>query len=227
MLAQYQTGNMAGEENNEYAGCCLEAAVDACKKRKPAQSLKEFNKFLKLLEQHKVCAPEFLEPTPIDSQIGGATKDKLPTDVIPLNLYALATCWRQNRHADRADHAVQQVVQVITQDKHLSFLRQNIFQEGARYYSESEQFELADDLLSRQLSIVKLKGSKVLLEYVTTNWLINKGNLHTSSGDFEQARSDYEEALALIESEWEPRLEQVDLLHRAWNKLEARLRGNG
>ncbi len=179
---------------------------------------------MKLLVEHKLCAPELQQPVSL-TQKEHPANDKLPTDVIPFNLYTLATCWR-NAETGRSDYAVNQVVDIISQDDRLKFLRQNVFQEAAKYFAECEQYERADELLTQQLEIVRRKGSQVLLDFVTTNWLINQGNLHAMRNEFELAEMRFREALALIESEWEPRAEQVDLLNAGWNRLEVRIHGN-
>ena len=214
---------MLSSPPQEFANSLIQAALTACKRRQQAKSKRLFDKFQQLLKEHKLCAPETVVPTAIEAPAGAVTADKFPNDVIPLNLSALANCWRQQNLVDQADDAIGTTVDIIEGDRRLAFLRQNVFQEAAKYYSQSEQYDKADDLLGKQLSIVKVKGSKVLTDFVTINWLINRGNLHEVRGEFTEAESSYQKALTLIESEWEPRREQVELLHTCWSKLEERL----
>lgn len=211
---------MTSHPKEEFACSCLEAALEACEKRQHARSQKQFRKFIALLEAYNLCPPQDLLPTPIDCNRIPSLSDKLPGDAIPLLLYALASCWRKHKYLDEASEAIRLVVEIVNEDENLSFLRQNVFQEAARYFIESEQFEEADELLTKELAIVNRKGSKVLLDFVTVNWLINKGELHAQRSEFDEAESSYRKALSLIESEWEPRPEQVDKLYSSWTKLE-------
>ncbi|MFX6067026.1 hypothetical protein ABTE92_19170, partial [Acinetobacter baumannii] len=86
---------------------------------------------------------------------------------IPVFLYSLASCWRHHAHAIEADAAIASTLAIISSEKPLSFLRQNVYQECARYYAESEEFDKADELFSLELKIVQRKGNSVLLDFVT------------------------------------------------------------
>jgi tetratricopeptide (TPR) repeat protein len=148
---------------------------------------------------------------------------KFPSEIVPLSLYALAKCWHGHMKFNRANDAVKRTVDLISQEKTLWFLRQNLYQECARYYWESELFDLADDMLERQLSIVRSKGSRILINHVLTNWLINKGNLHCLRGEYTDANRHFKEALALVESAWEPNQQQVEWLHLSLRKLDGHI----
>ncbi|HEY9680231.1 MAG TPA: hypothetical protein V6C86_01420 [Oculatellaceae cyanobacterium] len=145
---------------------------------------------------------------------------KFPTEIVPLGLYALAKCWHRHKRGNLANDAVKRTLDLISSEEKLFFLKQNVYQESARYYWEVDQFDLADDLLGKQLSIVNLKGSKVLINYVLTNWLINKGNLHCSRNEFSDADRHFSEALTLIEAAWEPSQNQIEWLSLSRKKLD-------
>ncbi|HEY9755642.1 MAG TPA: hypothetical protein V6C97_10800 [Oculatellaceae cyanobacterium] len=145
---------------------------------------------------------------------------KFPTEIVPLSLYALAKCWHRHKRERFANDAVKRTLDLISSEKKLFFLKQNTYQESARYYWEVDQFDLADELLGKQLSIVNLTGNKVLINYVLTNWLINKGNLHCSRDEFLDADRHFNEALTLIEAAWEPSQNQIEWLSLSRKKLD-------
>ena len=163
--------------------------------------------------------PRLWQPGELKAEDTDTPVDNLPGDVIPLTLYALARCWGKQHHSQDAIEAIEKVVDIVSTDSRLSFLRQNIFQEAARYFMQIKSFACADDLLTRQLAIVKLKGSKLLLDFVTINWLINRGNLHAANQQYLEAETCYQDALAIIESQLEPRQEQVISLSESWIQL--------
>jgi tetratricopeptide (TPR) repeat protein len=138
--------------------------------------------------------------------------ERFAVDSIPLNLYSLANCLSQRNHIPKADGAISRIVALVASDQRLAYLRQNIYQEAARFYSQMGKFELADEYLSRQLAIVKQKGSEVLTDFVKINLLINQGNWAASRHDLITAELKYSQALLLVESQWEPSKEQIELL---------------
>jgi tetratricopeptide (TPR) repeat protein len=223
---------MANQNSVDNACASLKAALKACIAGDRVEVEREFKCFLRLLKEHKlnnVSAPEIIEARPLapepkypDAAIEFEYKPFIdPTEAIPLDLIALATCLYKHGLSIYADTSIREVIETISQDGRLAFLRQNIFQEVAAHLTRAGRYAEAEELLCKQLTIVEAKGSKVLLDFVKINMFINKGNLQLTKSQFEEARDSFLKALLLIETAPEKHPAQVSLLHESWGKLDS------
>jgi hypothetical protein len=228
------TEDNSDSDNDNYACYRLKAALKACAENKPLNVEIEFNHFVTLLKEHMVSAPVPRDKKPKTSRTSNdinafainAAADNakvypiFPTDAIPLDLIALANCLHKHNLTEYADTSIALVINLIAEDDKLAFLRQNIYQEVAGYFTKRGKYIEADELLLRQLSIVSLKGSKVLHDFVKINRLINMGNMQLTNSNFDEARESFLDALLLMEISPEKHPDQIAFLYESWSKLD-------
>jgi hypothetical protein len=219
--------NKVDPEDN--ACSSLKAALKACGESNHLKVEREFTRFITLLKEYKVSEPlpcikkkqKSCKINESQTHAESAQAHKTyPTDTIPLDLIALLGCLNNHGLAEYADNAIGTVIDLIAEDDRLSFLRQNIYQEVAGYFTRRGKYLEADELLLQQLSIVSLKGSKVLHDFVRINRLINLGNMHISNLKFDDAKTSFLEALLLIETSPEKHPDQIAFLYEGWTKLD-------
>jgi hypothetical protein len=181
-----------------------------------------------LLKDHLISAPVAREKKPKNSRASFDIKSAndartypiFPTDAIPLDLIALANCLYEHNLAEYADTSLAVVIDLIAQDDKLAFLRQNIYQEVSGYFTRRGRYTEADELLLMQLSIVSVKGSKVLHDFIEINRLINMGNMQLTNSNFDQAKESFLDALLLMETSPEKHPDQIAFLYESWSKLD-------
>jgi hypothetical protein len=219
------------EESDSDDNACsrLKAALKACAENKPLTVEIEFNHFVTLLKDHLISPPVQRDKSPKKSRMsfdskGAASEPQIspifPTDAIPRDLIALANCLDKHDRTEYADTSIAVIIALIAQDDKLAFLRQNIYQEVAGYFIRRGKYIEADKLLQMQLSIVSLKGSKVLHDFVKINRYINVGNMQLTNSNFDEARASFLNALLLMETSPEKHPDQVAFLYESWSKLD-------
>jgi hypothetical protein len=226
----------ANSYNEDNACSRLKDALKACAENKPLKVEIEFTHFVTLLKEHLVSAAVPRDKNPKTthtskdintsafnaSAASAQTYAIFPTDTIPLDLIALANCLHEHNLGEYADTSIAAVVSLIAEDDKLSFLRQNVYQEVAKYFTRRGKYIEADELLIKQLKIVSLKGSKVLQDFVKVNRLINKGNMQLANEDFDGAKESFLDALLLMETSPEKHPKQIAFLYESWSKLDDR-----
>ena len=224
---------MSNEDNsdsNDNACSRLKAALKACAENKSLNVEIEFNHFVTLLKNHLISAPVPRAKKPKNSRSSfdieslannnAQTYPIFPTDAIPLDLISLVNCLYEHNLPEYADSSLADVIDLITHDDKLAFLRQNIYQEVAGHFTRRGKYTEADELLLMQLAIVSAKGSKVLHDFVKINRLINMGNMQLTNLDFDQAKESFLDALLIMETSPEKHPDQIAFLYESWSKLD-------